>query len=98
MRRIATIILSYSVISSTTLSPSISPLPLHPASRFLRLPLKCARATRAFRATGLARVAELAHRTDVLPARARIAVDRRAIRARTRTSKDQAMDEKSQMK
>ena len=41
---------------------------------------KRGRATRAFRATGLARVAELVHRTHVLPARARIGVDRRAIR------------------
>ena len=55
---------------------------------------KGARATRALRANRLASVAELAHRTHVLPARARIGVDRRAIRARTRTSGKQAMEEK----
>ena len=55
--------------------------------------MKGSRATRAFRTSSLARVAELAHRTDVLPARACIAVDRRAIRARTRTSENQAMEE-----
>ena len=52
---------------------------------------KGARATRALRASSLARVAELAHRAHVLPARARIGVDRRAIRARTRTSGDQEL-------
>ena len=41
---------------------------------------KGGRATRALRASSLARVAELVHRAHVLPARARIAVDRRAIR------------------
>ena len=59
---------------------------------------KGARATRALRASSLASVAELAHRAHVLPARARVAVDRRAIRARTRTSKDQAMEEEITIK
>ena len=59
---------------------------------------KGARATRALRASSLASVAELAHRAHVLPASACIAVDRRAIPARTRTSEDQAMEEKSQLK
>ena len=60
---------------------------------------KGARATRALRASSLASVAELAHRAHVLPASACIAVDRRAIRARTRrrTSEDQAMEEDSQL-
>ena len=58
---------------------------------------KGGRATRALRASSLARVAELAHRAHVLPASACIAVDRRAIPARTRTSEDQAMEEDSQL-
>ena len=59
---------------------------------------KSGRATRALRARSLARVTELVHRAHVLPARACIAVDRRAISARTRTSEDQAMDKRSQLK
>ena len=58
---------------------------------------KGARATRALRASSLASVAELAHRAHVLPASACIAVDRRAIPARTRTSENQAMEEDSQL-
>ena len=87
------VVLSCSVISSITLSPSISPLPLPPASRSLRLPLKCARATRALRASSLARVTELVHRAHVLPASAHIAVNRRAICARTSTSGDQELED-----
>ena len=57
---------------------------------------KGGRATRALRARRLARVTELVHRAQVLAARARVAVDRRAVRARTRTSEHRAMAERTQ--